>query len=76
MRKKLTTMPGLRQHQDGERFGCWEFDVSLLPQVAEIVGAKRRRRMTEEQRRVCAERLREYQFRSTQPCDCNAPLEE
>jgi hypothetical protein len=55
--KKLLAVAGVRLIQDGDREKTFIFDVTLLPQVAEIVRPRKRKRLSEAQRRACTDRL-------------------
>jgi hypothetical protein len=48
--------------QDGDESVAVTFDVADIDQIAEIVKPRRKRRLSEEQRRQAAERLAPYQF--------------
>ena len=54
---KIAKLPGITVHQEGEDERTLLFDVSLFEKIARIVKLKRRRRLTEEQRREKAARL-------------------
>jgi len=57
--RMLEQVPGVRVAQGGPR--CPEavltFDVDLLDRVADVLGARRPRRLTDEQRAACSARL-------------------
>src|SRR5262249_11915656 len=59
--KKVGAIPGVTCAQNGDNEKTFGFDVSLFDQVAEIVQPRRRRRLTEEQRRVRIARLQASQ---------------
>ena len=55
-------LPFTKVAQDGDDGANTLFPVEHFEEVAKIMRPKRRRRMTEEQRRVAADRLAKYAF--------------
>jgi hypothetical protein len=55
--KKLLAIPGVELWQDGDREKTLVFDVSLFGLVAAVVRPRKKRRLSEEQRRECIRRL-------------------
>lgn len=62
--KRLEQLEGVTLYQDGDREKTFVFHVGLFPEVARIVQPRRKRRLSAEQRRKAAERLRKYWFQS------------
>ena len=52
--------------QDGDHEKTYHFDVADFDTVATIIQPKRRRRITEEQKRSAADRLSRWQFRTSE----------
>ncbi len=55
--RRLGAIPSVTLHQDGDREKTFVFDVTLFDRVAEVVRPRKRRRLSEGQRRAAAERL-------------------
>ena len=64
IRKRLNALACTTPHQQGDNFGAFRFQVDHFDAVAEIVLPRKRRQLSEDQRRKSAERLREYQYQS------------
>jgi len=63
MVSKVRAIPGTKIHQNGDGEATFVFPPELLDQVAEAIGAyKRRREMSEEAKVAYAERLAEFRF--------------
>jgi hypothetical protein len=62
--RKVAVIPGVRVHQDGGWRGemTFVFPVDLFPLVAGIVKAKKRRKLSAEQREANIARLAAYKF--------------
>jgi len=60
--KRLKSLPFTKVAQDGDDGANILFDIEHFAQIAAIMKPRKRRRMTEQQRRAAAERLRQYQF--------------
>lgn len=54
---RLVALPGVTLHQDGSDGVTVLFHVDRFGEVAEIMQPRRRRRLSEAQRRACTERL-------------------
>ena len=54
---RIANLPGVTVHQEGDDERTLLFDVSLFEKVARLVKLKRRRRLSEKQRREKAARL-------------------
>jgi len=61
--KRLTALPIATVEQNGSDGINVSFHVDHFDKIAAIMKPRRRRRMSEAQRLVAAERLREYQFK-------------
>jgi len=55
MVSKIRAIPGTRIHQNGDGEATFVFQPDVLDQVAEAIGARRRPRLTDEQRAAKAE---------------------
>ena len=64
IRKRLNALDCTVTHQEGDNFGAFRFHVNHFDAVAKIVLPRKRRQLSEDQRRQSAERLREYQYQS------------
>ena len=62
--KRVAALDGVALHQDGDCEKTFVFHVDLFDEVAKLVRPRRRRRLTEQQRRDGAARLRKHRFRS------------
>ena len=62
--KRVAALDGVTLHQDGDWEKTFLFHVDLFDEVAKLVKPRRRRRLTEQQRRDGVARLRKHQFRS------------
>jgi len=63
MTNKLTRLPFTTVVQDGDDGGNVLFDATHFDKIAQLMKARKRRRLSEEQRRAAGERLRPWQFR-------------
>ena len=63
-RQRLASLDCTTVHQDGDDFAAFRFHVDDFDAIAEIMRPRKRRRLSEEQRRKNAERLREHQYQS------------
>lgn len=59
---RIRTLPGLEVVQDGSDGLTATFTADRFDEVADIMGAKRRRRLSPEQRAAAVERLRRFQY--------------
>lgn len=55
--KAVAAIPGVVVHQEGDHERTYRFHVDLFAQVAALVKPRKRRKLSEEQRAACAERL-------------------
>jgi hypothetical protein len=53
--KKLASIPGVRLTQDGDHEKTFVFPVALFEQVAALLGARKRKVLTDEQRQALVE---------------------
>jgi hypothetical protein len=67
IRDRLKAIPGVKVHQDGDRECIVIFPPEVLPQVAEVLGAKKRRQLSEEHRQRLSESNARYRFSSRFP---------
>jgi hypothetical protein len=61
---KLARLPGVRVRQRGDTEVAVDFPPEVFPAVAALLGARKRRRVSEEQARAGAERLARYRAAS------------
>ena len=62
VKARLSRLACCRIHQDGDDFGAFVFDVADFAQVAKIVRPHRKAQMTEEQKRLATERVKQYRY--------------
>ena len=60
--KKVAELPGVRVLCDGHREKTYLFHVWMFDQVAALVLPQRRRKMSDEQKKVCIDRLKRFQY--------------
>jgi hypothetical protein len=60
--RELRGLPFLKIVQDGDQEATFVFDVADFDKIAKLVKPRRRRRLTESQRRAAAVRLAPYAF--------------
>jgi hypothetical protein len=60
--KAITRLPGVTVVNDADDGFNITFPSSLLPQVARLIGLRRKRQLTAKQRQAAAERLAEHRF--------------
>jgi hypothetical protein len=60
--QRLAEIPGTRLYTDGDDGKTFLFPVGVFGQVAEVVRPRKRRRLSQEQRRRAVERLALYRF--------------
>jgi hypothetical protein len=68
--RKLAALPGANLWQDGDDGVTVLFDVAQFPEVAKLMHPRRKRRLSEAQRRKCAEHLAKVR---PQPLPQDAP---
>lgn len=73
IRKRLAALPGVRVHQDGDRETTVTFDPALLPKVAELLQARRRVRLSPEERQRRSDQIRAVVARSREKAALAAP---
>jgi hypothetical protein len=61
-------------HQDGSDGITIVFDVADFSEVAKVMKPRRRRQMSEEQKRMTTERLAKYAFPSARQSDLEAQI--
>jgi hypothetical protein len=72
--KKLRAVPGVTPFTDGDDGVTFRFPAELFGQVAGVLRPRKRRRLSEGQRRACAERL--DRVRPTGPAVPEVPFPE
>jgi hypothetical protein len=61
--KKVAELPGISCVQDGDAEKTYIFDLERFQTVADVVLPRKRRKLSEEQKRASAARLAEYRFK-------------
>jgi len=69
--KKLRALPGVRVFTEGDDGVTFRFPAALFDQVAGVLRPRKRRRLSDDQRRACAERL--ARVRPTAPAGPEVP---
>jgi hypothetical protein len=72
--RKLAALDCVTVYQDGSDGVTVLFNVADFVQVAKVMKPRRRRQMTEEQKRLAAERLAKYAFPSARQSDLEGQM--